>query len=176
MFQLSYHALDCRTVAQIQRSAVEPKKRNPISRIFHAKKDEATIAAWRSNLDRILHVFEVRSIERSLVTPLTVRLQTELALHTNVAVSDIREDVANTRELVSDMHRTMLKGQEGADVRDQTVGNRVLPMIQNSYNCLDSTKVCNLSHSRRPWTLSLSPADVENHLPRHREPVSDGRI
>jgi hypothetical protein len=111
-------------VAQIQRSAVEPDKRNPISRIFNAKKDKATIAAWRSDLDRILHVFEVRSTVHSLPTLLTVHLQTELALHTHVAVSDIREDVANTlRELVSDMHRAVVKGQEGTDIRNQMVGN-----------------------------------------------------
>ena len=59
--------------------------------------------------------------------------QTELALHTNVAVADIREDVANTRELVSDMHRTMLKDQEGADIRNQMVGYySVLFSIQRS--------------------------------------------
>ena len=110
-------------MAQIQRSAVEPDKRNPISRIFNAKKDKATIAAWRSDLDRILHVFEVRSTVHSLPTLLTVHLQTELALHTHVAVSDVRQDVANTHELVSDIHRAVVKGQEGTDIRNQTVGS-----------------------------------------------------
>ena len=125
-------------MAQIQRSANEPKKRNPISRIFYANKDEATIAAWRSDLDRILHIFEVRSVVDSLSTLLTVRLQTELALHTHIAVSDtheivsnIREGFVNTHELVSDIHRTILKDQQGADVRIQTVGNhRVLFIIE----------------------------------------------
>jgi hypothetical protein len=102
-------------VAQIQRSVVEPNKRNPISRFFHAKKDKATVAAWRSDLDRILHVFEVRSTDHSLVTPLTDHLQTELALHTHVAVSDVRG-------LVSDIHRAVVKGHEGDDIRNQTVG------------------------------------------------------
>ena len=120
-------------MAQIQRSAIEPNKRNPISRILHAKKDKATIAAWRSDLDRIHRVFDVRSVLHSLSALLTVYLQTELALHTNVAVSDIREDVVTTRELVSDMHRTMLKDQEGADIRNQMVGNHgVLFMIEKS--------------------------------------------
>ena len=103
-------------MAQIQRSANEPKERNPISRIFYAKKDEATIAAWRADLDRILHIFEVRSVVDSLPTLLTDHLQTELALHTHIAVSD-------THELVSDMHRAIFKDQQGADVRNQTVGN-----------------------------------------------------
>ena len=151
---LAYRALDCRTVAQIQRSANEPKKRNPISRIFYANKDEATIAAWRSDLDRILHVFEVRSVVDSLPTLLTDHLQTELALHTHIAVSDtheivsniregcvntheivsdIREGFMNTHELVSDMHRTMLKDQQGADVKNQTVGNHgILSIIEKN--------------------------------------------
>ena len=127
-------------MAQIQRSAVEPKKRNPISRIFYGKKDEATIAAWRSDLDRILHIFEVRSVVDSLPTLLTVHLQTELALHTHIAVSDtheivsdIREGFVNTHELVSDIHRTILKDQQGADTRNQTVGNHgVLFIIEKN--------------------------------------------
>ena len=122
LFPTGYHALGCRTVAQIQRSAVEPNKRNPISRLFYARKDEATIAAWRSDLDRILRVFEVRSTVHSPPPRLlTVYLQTELALHTNVAVSDVRQDVANTHGLVSDIHRAVVKGQEATDIRNQGV-------------------------------------------------------
>ena len=124
-------------MAQVQRSVIEAKKRNPVSRIFHAKKNKATITAWRSDLDRILHVFEVRPTIHSPVTPLIVHLQTELALHTHIAVSDVREDVANTRDLVSDMHRTMLKVQEGADIMNQTVGDYgVLFAIQKSLQSL----------------------------------------
>ena len=129
--QLAYNAFDCRTVAQIQRSAVEPDRRNFFSRILNQNKDKDAIAAWRSELDRIVHVFEVRSTVQSLLTLLTVHLQTELAIQTHVAVTDIREDVANTRELVSDMHRTMLKDKEGADVRNQMVGNHgILFVVQ----------------------------------------------
>ena len=124
-------------MAQIQRSVIERNKQNLISRIFYTKREEATITAWRSDLDRILHVFEVRPTVHSLVTPLTDHLQTELALQAvsdiREDVADIREDVANTRELVSDVHRTILKDQEGADISNQTVGNRgVLFAIQKS--------------------------------------------
>ena len=45
---------------------------------------------------------------------LTVHLQTELALHTHIAVS-------STHGLVSDIHRAVVKGQEGADIRNQAV-------------------------------------------------------
>ena len=110
-------------MAQIQRAAVEPKKRNAISRMFYAKKDEATIAAWRSDLDRILHVFEVHSVVHSLLTLLTVHLQTELALHTHAAVSNVRQGVANTHELVSDIHRAVVKRQDGTNITNQVVGS-----------------------------------------------------
>ena len=96
-------------------------KSNPISRRFHAKVIKDAIAAWRSDLDRILHVFNVRSTVSSLHTILTNSFQTELALHTDMAVSDIRHDVASTRGLVSDIHRTMVKGQEV--MKNQTVSN-----------------------------------------------------
>ena len=168
-------------MAQIQRSAVEPDKRNFISRIFNARKDKDAVAAWRSELDRIVHVFEVRSLLHSLPALLIVHLQTELAIHTHLAVSDvredvgdirvdvgdiredvgdirenvgdirggvvdirggvvdIREDVANTRELVSDIHRTMLKGQEGIDNRNNMVGNHgILFMIRKVLQLLQT--------------------------------------
>jgi hypothetical protein len=117
----AYHTLDCRTVGQIQWNVVKTDKQNTISRIFHAKDNKATIAAWRSDLDRILHVFEVCMTVSSLPTTLTTaRFQTELALHNYVALSDVRYDVANTRELVSDIHHTMMIGREGME----TVRNR----------------------------------------------------
>ena len=129
--RLAHHARDCRTVSQIQKSAVEPDKRNPLSRVFNAKNDKDRVTAWRSDLDRILHIFEVRSTAHSLQTLLTVHLQTELALHTHVAISDVHEEIANTRELVSDMHRAVLKDQEGADGRNKMVGRHgVLFMIE----------------------------------------------
>ena len=53
---------------------------------------------------------------------LIAHLQTELALHTNVAISDVRQDFASTHALVSDIHHPVVKGQEGADTRDQMVG------------------------------------------------------
>ena len=81
----------------------------------------------------------------ALTSRLTIHVQTELAIHTHVAVSDVRHDVASTRgivsdihhdvattrEIVSDIHRTMVKGQEGSDIKNQTVGNhRVLFTIE----------------------------------------------
>ena len=52
---------------------MERGKRNAIARLFHAKNDKETIATWRLDLNRILHVFNVRSIA-SVFPRLTVRL------------------------------------------------------------------------------------------------------
>ena len=50
-----------------------------------------------------------------------------------VAVSDVRQGVANTHELVSDIHRAVVKGQEGTDIKNQAVGSYcVLSTINNS--------------------------------------------
>lgn len=46
-----------RTVAGIQRKVVKNSQRSPISRLTRARND--TIATWRSELNRILHVFNV---------------------------------------------------------------------------------------------------------------------
>ena len=108
---------------QIQKSVVKLGKRNVVSRLFHATSDKDTVAAWRSELDRILQVFKVRLTIPSLLTLLTINFQTELAVHTNVTVTETRHDVAYTREIVSDIHRAVVKGQEGIYIGNQMVGS-----------------------------------------------------
>ena len=152
--RLAYNAFNCRTVAQIQRSAVEPDNRNLLSRMHNPKKDKDAIAAWRSDLDRTVRVFEVCSTVRFLPAQLTVHLQIELALHTHVAVSNIhedighirggvvviREDIANTHQLVSDMHRTLLKDQEGVDGMNQMVGKHGVVFVIEIFLPLPQTR------------------------------------
>ena len=90
-------------MAEIQRNIVNQGKRNVFSRHFHAKTDKETIAGWRLDLNRILHVFNVRSIP-SVRISLTVRPQTELAINTNVVVT-------STHTIVSEIHRTMVESR-----------------------------------------------------------------
>ena len=90
-------------MAEIQKNIIKQGKRNGVSRMFHAKNDKETIAAWRSDLNRILHIFNVRSAAPAR-PPLTVHFQTELAINTNMVVSDVRHDVLTTRTVVSDVH------------------------------------------------------------------------
>ena len=103
--------LRCRTVARIQEKTTKKGGRNLLSRLAHAKNDKDTITTWKSDLNRILHIFNVSFVipARSL---LNVRLQAELALNTNVIVSDVHHGVVNTHVMVSDIHRNILKGQD----------------------------------------------------------------
>ena len=49
-------------MAEIQGKVVKQSQRNLASRIFHAKGDKETIAAWKLDLNRILHVFNVCAV------------------------------------------------------------------------------------------------------------------
>ena len=91
-------------MTEIQRKVIKQSKRKAVSRLFHAKNDKETIVAWKSDLNRILHVFNVRSVT-SVWPPLTGHSQTELSINTHVIVSDIRRDVVNTHTLVSDVRQ-----------------------------------------------------------------------
>ena len=55
------------------------------------------IATWKSDLGRILQIFNVRPVVFTRLS-LTVAFQTELAVNTHVVVSDIRHDVSKIRE------------------------------------------------------------------------------
>ena len=62
----------CRTVAEIERKIIKQGGRHAISRLFHAKNDKETIAGWKLDLNRILHIFNVCSVSParwSLIAP-----------------------------------------------------------------------------------------------------------
>jgi hypothetical protein len=127
-------ALGRSMLAEIQRKIIEKGKRNAISRLVHAKNDKETIAAWKSDLNRILLIFNVCSLVFVWLS-LTARSQTELTINTHVTVSgmrhdvatthtivsDVRNDVASTHTMVSDMHHIMTKSQGGADSNNRSV-------------------------------------------------------
>ena len=60
--QPSYLGPNHSTVAAIQKKIVKEGDRSPISRFFRAKSDKDAIAAWGQDLDRILHIFNVRPV------------------------------------------------------------------------------------------------------------------
>ena len=110
-------------MAQIRESVIELNNRNTISRVFHAKSDHDAVVGWNSDLNRILQIFNVRSTILSLDTLPTTHFQTELALHMEAAVSNVHHDVADTHGLVSEIHRAVVRGQDGVDSRNQMVGD-----------------------------------------------------
>ena len=104
----AYRALDFRVVAEIQRMVVKQGERNAIHRFFDLRSDKRRLATWRLALDRVLRVFNVRSIG-STYSQLSVCLQTELAIHTHSVVSDLRHDIVNTQNMVSDLQCEICK-------------------------------------------------------------------
>ena len=51
-----------RTVAEIQSRVVKQSRRNVVFRILRSKYDKEVVAAWKQDLNRILHIFNVRSL------------------------------------------------------------------------------------------------------------------
>ena len=101
---------NCSTLAEIRRRIIKKDKRNLLTRFFHSNNDKEVIATWKADLDRVLHIFNVRSAMSvaSAWLLLTVRSQTELAINTHVAVSTIRHEVATTSAIVSDVHHNVV--------------------------------------------------------------------
>ena len=106
-------------MAEIQRKIIKQGKRNVISRHFHAKNDKDKITAWRLDLDRILQVFNVRSIV-TIRRLLTLDPQTALAINTNVTGSEthaiasrLERNATSADVMLSDIHRTVVGDQGG---------------------------------------------------------------
>ncbi|KAF9645616.1 hypothetical protein BDM02DRAFT_3189570 [Thelephora ganbajun] len=77
------------TVAEIKGGVIEQSKRNAASPLRPAKNDKKAIAVWKSDLNRILHVFN-----------------TELAVNAHVIVAGIRHDVLRIQEEIGDQARS----------------------------------------------------------------------
>jgi len=102
----TYHTLDRRTVAEIQKKIIKYGRQALLSRLANAKDDKKTITTWKFDLNKILHVFNVCSViaARILLTP---HSQTELAFNTRVIFSDVRHGsvtLTTNRSNVSYLH------------------------------------------------------------------------
>jgi len=129
----AYHALDHRTVAEIQKKIAKQSGRHQISRILHARIDKDVIAAWKSDLNRILNVQREFSM-LLLWSSLTAPLQTELAM--------------NTHTIVADVHQNVLKIREDVGSQNPLVSNRraFWHHLINTYHHLDSKQVSILDY------------------------------
>ena len=135
--------------------------RNRGSRLFHARNDKDKIAAWRAELDRILLVFNVRSVAftwLSLIVPFSDRVELKYSCGS----------FRHSRRCVED---------PGGDQWSASSGkSQFTPLTRNG--CLQLSRP-NLGQQPRcskngpaPY-LHLNLACPENHLPRHWVPVSD---
>jgi hypothetical protein len=105
-------------LAEIQSKIIKKGKQNTVSRLFHAKSDKEMIAGWKSDLNKILLVFNVRSVVVVWLL-LTVHSQTELALNTHTIVSGmdhnvtrVDNNVTKIHEIVSNIDSTVMKIRE----------------------------------------------------------------
>jgi len=104
----STHNLNHRTVAEIQEKVAEKGARGLLSRLTHMKNDRDVMATWRSDLNRVLHVFNVCSAASVQQLLTTITPQTELAIGTHMVISD-------THAMVLDLHCNVLIVQGGTD-------------------------------------------------------------
>ena len=163
-----------RTVQQVEVGVAEKGKRNRVSRLFHARNDKEMITSWRSDLTRILGIFNVRYIGSVLLIPLTVNFQAELAIivHTDISavhrdvanthtvvsnicsnvvttqtvVSTMHHDVVNTHTLVSDIHDKILENKGGIDNEHHSVSTVFYLSSTDCLSSLGSNQVGNLKH------------------------------
>ena len=116
--QFTERLLDSRTVdeikSEIKSKTGKPGKRRAIMQVFYARNDKEVIAAWRSDLNIALDVFNV-GWYRSVWQCLTISHQTQLAVGTHVIVSDIHRDVSELCRDVSDIRLgvSQILGDEG---------------------------------------------------------------
>ena len=169
-------------MAEIQRKVIKQSGRNTTSRILQAANDKDKIAAWKLDLDRILQIFNVRSIVPSW-SLLTVPLQTELIMNTHIAVSDMRHDVLGIRSDVSGIHNDVSGIRSDVSKIREEIGGQFRSVSPNcmhsihrrqedAYNCLGPNQVSS-STTRKFCALHLNLAYLESFRPRGRGPVLD---
>ena len=85
-----------RTLAGIQSKVTDRSNQNAISRAFHAKSDSQMIASWKMDLNRILLIFNVRSVVLEWST-LIVHSQAELGISIRETLSEVRDRLTKIR-------------------------------------------------------------------------------
>ena len=134
-----------------------------VSRLAYAKNDKEKIAAWKLDLNWILHVFNVRLVTFTWLL-LIAPFQTELSLNTHVTVSDIRHDMTKLREEVGGQARSVSMG------RFQPNDNgRMLTVTQVQTRSVAST-------AKESSDLHLHLACSESLPHRHRGPASGAMV
>ena len=111
-----------RTVEEIQGKVVKRSRRNVVSRLVHAKYDKEKITAWKLDLNRILHVFNVCAVIHMWIISHCPLADRACGKH-QCGRFRCPPRCCEHHTMVSDMHRNMLKGLEGADNQHQSVSD-----------------------------------------------------
>jgi hypothetical protein len=139
---------------------------------FHTKTDKGTISAWRQELDRILHVFNVRFIPLS--PPLLIirfHFQTEIAINTHAAVSDVRQDISNTRNIASDVlvgvanTHAIVSGVRYDIANTHNIASDVQQSVASTRNMVSGTH--NIVFDTHNVTLDIRRAILSGKEPRN---------
>ena len=117
-------------MTEIQEKIAKKGRRNLFSRLVHAENDKGTIAAWKSDLNGFLHVFNVRFVVSTWLS-LTVPFQAELAVGTHVTVSEVRHDVSGIRHDVSGIRDDVSKIREDIGDNVRSVSASCVQSINN---------------------------------------------
>jgi len=156
-----YHpSNDHSTLAEIQRKVVKRGKRSTISQLLHVRRDKEMTTAWKLDLNKFLHFFNVLSaVHRYLWPLLTFSSQTKLGTNTHTTIPDIRHDVANIHTVVSDVHcNTSNTNTTVSEVRNGITSTRTIASSAHRH----MLKSCGDADSQnRPvsTTRTLSPTD-----------------
>ena len=129
------------------------------------------IATWKSDLKRILQIFNVRSVTSQLA-PLKICSQTELAVDTNVAVSGVRHDVSNTHNILSETRNIV------SDIHN--IVSEICNIVSNAHKIVSNTHnlvsdIHNAVSDTRNIVSDIRKAvsDVHNAVPDVHNIVSD---
>ena len=141
----------------MQKKIIKQSGRHRVSRFFHARDDKDTIAGWKSDLNRILVVFNVCPVYFLLVAANFPSPQTELTM--------------NTHTIVADMHQNMLRTREATDSQNRVVGdNYFLYTAEKILIVAQTQNKSAISTTDRSSFLRLFLVYLENLHLHHRGP------
>ena len=88
----------------IQKYVVRRGKRTIVPQLFRAKDDKKSVTAWRSDLDEIRRVFEVRSFTPFGQWPISsFHFQAEPSTSTSIGIPDVGDGPSNIHVTVSEV-------------------------------------------------------------------------
>ena len=156
MGQFPNDVLNPGAVAEIRRTVIKRVGRSTVFQIFQAKNKDI-IVVWRLDLNRILHVLNIRSAVFTLLPP-TVSLQTELTMNIHVIDFDTHHDVDIPEEISSQVRAVSASRTQSID------GWMLLVAEVRTGSAASTAKESNNSY--------LGPLCLESCLPRRQGPVS----